>query len=192
MQLLIWLYITLYLLLVSPSGEIFISKKCGYFENGPTFKRLDSLQQYLQKLQTRKEISEEVYKRIRPKNVRLARAHGTPKINKDFIHFPKFWPIIDTTGSIHYHVEQYLSKIFQPLTINDYNIKDSFDAGNQIKNIPKELFIEGYRFVLFDVESLFTNVPLQRSVNVILKRIYDDKLIHTDVNPSHPMHFRKF
>ena len=76
----------------------------------------------------------------------------------------------------HYHVGQYLSKIFQLLTINDYNTKDSFDDGNQIKNIPKELFDAGYRLVLFDVESLFTNVPLQRSINVMLKRIYDDKL----------------
>ena len=75
----------------------------------------------------------------------------------------------------HYHVGQYLSEIFQLLTISDYNAKDSFDAGNQIKNIPKELFDKGYRLVLFDVECS-TNVPLQRSINVMLKRIYDDKL----------------
>ena len=30
----------------------------------------------------------------------------------------------------HYPAGQYLSEIFQPLTINDYNIKDSFDAAN--------------------------------------------------------------
>ena len=34
------------------------------------------------------------------------------------------------------------------------------------------------------VESLFTNVPLQESINVILKRIYDDKLIHTDIKKN--------
>ena len=39
-------------------------------------------------------------------------------------------------------------------------------------------------FVSFDVESLFTNIPPQRSVNVILKRIYDDKLIHTDIEKN--------
>ena len=116
-------------------------------ENDPTFTRVDSLQQYLRKLKTRNEISEEGYKRIRSKNARLARAHGTPKIYKDFVHLPKFRPIIDTTGSTHYHVGQYLSETFQPLTINDYYIKDSFDAGNRIKNISKELYDEGYSFV---------------------------------------------
>ena len=115
-------------------------------ENDPTFTTLDSLQQYLWKLKTRYEISEEVYKRIRPKNARLARAHGVPKIHKYFAHLPKFRAIIDTAGSIHYHVRQYLSEIFQPLTTNDYNIKDFFEAVNWIKNIPRKLFGKGYRF----------------------------------------------
>ena len=81
-------------------------------ENDPTFTTLDSLQQYLWKLKTRYEISEEVYKRIRPKNARLARAHGVPKIHKYFANLPKLRAIIDTAGSIHYHVRQYLSEIF--------------------------------------------------------------------------------
>ena len=116
-------------------------------ENDPTFTRLDSLQQYVRKLKTRNEISEEVRKRICPKNARLASAHGAPKIHKDFVHLPKFRPIIDIAGSTYYHVRQYLSEIFQPFTTNDYNIKDSFDAANRIKNIPKKLFDEGHRFV---------------------------------------------
>ena len=58
------------------------------------------------------------------------------------------------------------------------------DTGNRIKSISKEFFDEGYRFVSFDVESLFTNVPPQRSANVILQRIYDDKLIHTDIEKN--------
>ena len=51
-------------------------------KNDPTFARLDSLQQYLRKLKTRNETLHEVYKRIHPKNARLARTHSTPKIHK--------------------------------------------------------------------------------------------------------------
>ena len=76
----------------------------------------------------------------------------------------------------HHHIEQYLSKIFQPLTINDYNIKDSLDAVNRINHILQKLF-----FVSFDVESIFKNVPLQTCLNVIIKRIYDNKLINTNI-----------
>ena len=42
-------------------------------------------------------------------------------------------------------------------------IKDSFDAVTRIKNIPQELFDQGYRFASFDVVSFFTNVPLQKN-----------------------------
>ena len=35
--------------------------------------------------------------------------------------------------------------------------------------------------VSFDVKSLFTNVPLERTINIILKKIYVEKLIITDI-----------
>ena len=43
-----------------------------------------------------------------------------------------------------------------------------------INNIPRHLFQEGYQFVSFDVESLFTNVPLRCA-----DHIYKDELITT-------------
>ena len=46
-------------------------------------------------------------------------------------------------------------------------------------NIPPDLFSDGYRFVLFDVTSLFTNIPLRKTVDVIVKCIYTDKQIQT-------------
>ena len=60
-------------------------------------------------------------------------------------------------------------------------VRDSFSAANKIKEIPKELFDEGYRFVSFDVESLFTSVPLNKTINIILDRIYNKKLLNTNI-----------
>ena len=127
---------------------------------------------------------EEAYKRIRTKNVSLARSHVLSKIHQDFVYLPKLRPFIDTTSSTRYHVGQYLSEIFQALTVNNYKIEDSFVVVNRMINIPQKLFNEGYRFVSFNVKSLFTNVLLQRSINVISKRIYDDKLIDTDIKKN--------
>ena len=39
----------------------------------------------------------------------------------------------------------------------------------------------GYQYISFDVESLFTNVPIKRTVDIILKRIYEDKLVSTNL-----------
>ena len=53
----------------------------------------------------------------------------------------------------------------------------------RIHNIPPHLFAQGYRFVSFDVKSLFTNIPLKKVIKIILKRVYDDKEITTNLKP---------
>ena len=58
-------------------------------------------------------------------------------------------------------------------------MKDTFDAVSAIKAIPQDLFDQGYCFVSFDVQSLFTNVPLKRTINIVLSRVFDDKSIDT-------------
>ena len=71
-----------------------------------------------------------------------------------------------------------------PLTLNEFTLKDTFDAANRIQAIPPALFAEGYEFVSFDVESLFTNVPLQRTLKIIIDRIYNKKLVKTKLKKS--------
>ena len=43
------------------------------------------------------------------------------------------------------------------------------------------MFENGYQYISFDLESLFTNVPIKRTVDLILKRIYPDKLVSTNL-----------
>ena len=71
--------------------------------------------------------------------------------------------------------------MLQPLTINDYTLKDCFDAANKIKRVSSEMFEEGYQFLSFDVESLFTNVPPNKTINSTLDRIYWHKLLKTNL-----------
>ena len=60
-------------------------------------------------------------------------------------------------------------------------MKDSFEAVDCIHSIPPELFDEGYHYISFDVTSLFTNVPLNRTIKIILKRVYEEKLVKTNL-----------
>ena len=100
-----------------------------------------------------------------------------PKIHKTITALPKFRPIVDTTSTCYDNVCSYLTELLNPLTQNEFIIRDSFDAANKIKSIPPEVFDDWYIFVFFNVESLFTNVPLQRTINIILDRVYDNKII---------------
>ena len=103
------------------------------------------------------------------------------EIHKEYSNIPKFRPIVDTTGMPHYSTGKVLTNLLSPLAMNEFTLKDSFDAVNKIKNIPPHLFDDGYNHISFDVESLFTNVPFKRTVDIILKRIYIDKVISTSL-----------
>ena len=48
----------------------------------------------------------------------------------------------------------------------------------QIKN---KQVREGYEMISFDVIRLFTNVPLDITTDMILKKVYDEKLINTSI-----------
>ena len=129
----------------------------------------------------RNEISEEEKKQLRPLAAQLGRAHGQPKTHKAYASLPSFRPIIDTTSTPYYNIGKFLSSLLQPLTHNDYNLKESFDAVKRIRSIPPELFDDDYQFVSFDAQSLFTNVPVKKIIKIILDRVYNKKLINTNL-----------
>ena len=62
---------------------------------------------------------------MRPKNDKPAREHGLRKIHKEVSNIPKFGPIIDTTGTTHCLVGKYLASLLNPLTNNEYSVKNT-------------------------------------------------------------------
>ena len=149
----------------------------------PTPPRLATLQRYLKQLNKSGELHDNTFKKIQPQSAKIARAHGLPKMHKHFDNNPSFWPIVDTTGTRYYSAGKYLSELLNPLTRNEYSLRDSFDATNRINRmLPLVQENEECRFVSLDVVSLFTNVPLYKTVNIILKRVNSEKLIQTSLS----------
>ena len=59
-----------------------------------------------------------------------------------------------------------------------YTAKDSFDAANKINQTLLDVHNSDEKvFVSLDVVSLFTNIKLKKTVNIILKHIDTDKEI---------------
>ena len=78
---------------------------------------------------------------------------------------------------------QFLAKLLNPLIHNEFVLKDSFDTADRIRNISPSL-LEDHSFVSIDVVFLFINVPLKRNIDIIWKRIYDDKLVNTTLKKN--------
>ena len=113
----------------------------------------------------------------------LIKSENTIFSNSVIIIFAKTGPTDDPmeTPSICLYTCQSLLNL---LTHNDYSVKDTFEAVKKIRSILPELFEQGYRYYSLDVVSLFTNVPLNKTIKIILKRVYEEKLLATKLRKS--------
>ena len=90
-------------------------------------------------------------------------------------------PIISNIGTASYQLAKYLAKLLSPLSTSEYTVANNTEFINHVKrmNIPKD-----HSFISFDVKSLSTYVPLDFTINVTLKRIYNENEIHTNIKRS--------
>ena len=85
-------------------------------------------------------------------------------------------PVISNIGTATYELSKYLAELLKPLTKSDYSIDSTKDFVGKIRSrrIP-----EDHELISFDVVSLFTSVPLDYTIELILDKIYKEKLIKT-------------
>ena len=69
---------------------------------------------------------------------------------------PPFCPIVSSVGTYNYNLAKLLCNLLEPYIPNDYDASDTFTFVQEINSLP--LF--GKFLISFDVESLFTNIPL--------------------------------
>ena len=71
-----------------------------------------------------------------------------------------------------------MASLLAPLSKSEFTINNTKEF---VKYIQKQKVPDGYKMVSSDVASLFTNVPLEETIEIILKRIYINKEITTDI-----------
>ena len=108
--------------------------------------------------------------------------YGTSKLhkvpnNRTVVHLP-LRPIISIIGTATYDLAKYLAQLLRSLSESQYTIKNSKTFTKRFK---KMRINSEYKMVSFDVVSLFTNVALDETIDIIFKRIYDKKEINTDI-----------
>ena len=76
----------------------------------------------------------------------------------------KLIPIVSTVGTFYYETAKYLAEYLQPLTVNEYVTKDTTEFPSRLTN--RTLGVS------YDVTSLFTQVPLEETLDYIIEEIY--------------------
>ena len=129
-------------------------------------KREASLQRFLRKLKQKNFFNEIEYDKLYPSGSAPARIYGTPKMHKfsSSDSFPKLRPIVSSIGTFNYNLARFLYDLLSPLVPNDYFCKDTFSSVSQIKNAD----LSKKFHVCYDVTSLFTNIPLQETIDIAI------------------------
>ena len=85
-------------------------------------------------------------------------------------------PVISNCGTATYEISRYLASLLSPLMKNRYTINNTRDFVYRLRELSIH---DNEKMISFDVSSLFTNVPLDHTIEIILKKVYDEKLTST-------------
>ena len=126
---------------------------------------------FLHKFKQKNFFNENEYNKLYPSGSAPAHIYGTPKMHKfsSSDSFPKLCPIVSSIGTFNYNLARFLCDLLSPLVPNDYSCKDTFSFVSQIKNanLSKKFL------VFYDVTSLFTNIPLQETIDIAKNLIFN-------------------
>ena len=128
-----------------------------------TLEREASLQRFWCKLK-HKNFNKNGYDKIYPSASAPAHIYGTPKMYKFSFSdsFPKPRSTISPIDTFNFNPVRFLCNLFSTLVPNDYSCKDTFSFVPEIKNANlSRKFLASY-----DVASLFTNIPLQETIDI--------------------------
>ena len=81
---------------------------------------------------------------------------------------------MSATSTPKYKLAKFLVPILEPLTTNEYTVKDSFTFAEELKSFDSKLVMAS-----FDIESLFTNMPLQETIDLCVENLFQDRT-HVD------------
>ena len=130
----------------------------------PIFKLEDKINRLLKGFKDEKIITESTYQDLYSSGSSYGALYGLPKIHKESIPLR---PILAAYNNPNYQIAKYLVPMLQPYANNKYSLLNSASLVPEILPQDVDLYM-----VSFDVTSLFTNIPLQATVEIILEKIF--------------------
>ena len=164
--------------------------KCLNMLNSNQFKKLDQdptkavenkIKRALRKIKYK--LSKQDYIKLYPTGSASGEFYGTVKKHKMPINGTRedlpLCPIVSNIGTASYHLAKHLAKILSPFSKSEYTVDSTTDF---IKCVRKMKIPAQHKVISFDGKALFTNVPLDHTINLIIKRTYDNHKINTNIS----------
>ena len=128
-----------------------------------------SVSTVLSKLKSRGIITPDLQRRLLPQGAVVPRMYGLPKLHKDGVPLR---PIVSMTRSALEPLSKWLADVLKPVesAFTTKCVKDSFELVEKLSvvNVPNTIMAS------FDVSSLFTNVPIKETIDIIVQEVKQD------------------
>ena len=91
------------------------------------------------------------------------------------VKYLKLRPIIDKTGTYIYDASKIVAEFLKPLARNEFTVSDTLAFPELLKNIENS---DDYEDVSYDVESLYTSIPIKKLLTISSIRYIPKKLLN--------------
>ena len=127
----------------------------------------------MKRLEKSGSLSTEQYRKIKAVGSRPGILYGLCKVHKVITGIcPPFRPILSAIATPSYKLAKCLVRQLSSITFNEFTLKDSVAFAEEIVHQGGKLFMGS-----LDVDSLFTNKPVEETINICTNLLYD----HEDV-----------
>ena len=135
--------------------------------NHPVFKKYSSVKNYISKYIIKNDENKNLIEKIGASPGKL---YGLVKVHKP--NNP-LRPVCSMVNTPEYELAKYLDNLIKPFIPNKYML---YSSQSFLSKLGEFNISPGDKMVSFDVESLFTNVPLKETIDLIAEHIYATKM----------------
>ena len=134
-----------------------------------TLQRENKVKRFLSTLKKSESITPATYEKLYPTGSRIGILYGLPKIHKDNIPLR---PILSCINHYSYKIAKFCIPLLNPISSGAYIVMDSLSFVQELLSL--NLDSKNVVMASFDVTSLFTNIPLDETIDIISKRLFSN------------------
>ena len=144
-----------------------------------TLQRENQVKSLLKKLKAANSLNEKTYSELYPTGSRIGILYGLPKIHKSIIPLR---PILSSVNHYSYKLAKFFIPLLTPLTTSSLIITDSFSFVQELLN--SDIDSSNVVMASFDVTSLFTNIPVNETIDIICNSLFSNCQFFNDLDRS--------
>ena len=134
----------------------------------------------LKELKASETISENDYKKNKSRGSSFGVLYGLCKTHKKVLDkCPPFRPIFSAIKTPSYNLAKFLVPLIEHIIKNNFTVKNSFEFCKEICEQNSEYFMAS-----LDVESLFTNIPLEETIKICCDSLYKNQELLSNINKN--------